>query len=271
LAPLPGTKTTQEAGTSSQAPPRATRTSRTSRASARSNAPHPLGLTNPTHIERYNCFSSRSVVATHYDADLLAQMDLLEDIKWLFALGGMEHFIERKDHTYRDLTLEFCSTLHIEVTSGAQCQEGYISFYLLGHFYEFNLGAFSKIFGFPPSLDVTLRAVPRPFNPNAFWLEITGTYNYNTSSCKCTQIRNSCIRVAQRIMASGIFARDGSVNVPRLSELYFLSCMLQGEHLDPGSFLTRQLYSAATSTKGRIIVGRIITSIARFLGINLRD
>ena len=139
--------------------------------------------------------------------------------------GCMEHFIERKDHTYRDLTLEFLSTLHVEVTSGAQCQEGYISLYFLGHFYEFNLGAFNEIFGFPPSLDVTLIAVPHPFNPNTFWVEITRNSNYSRSSCKCTQIRNPCIRVAQRIMSSGIFARDDSVNVPRLSELYFLSCL----------------------------------------------
>ena len=74
-------------------------------------------------------------------------------------------------------------------------------------------------------------------------------------------------------MASGIFARDDSVNIPRLSKLYFLSCMHQGERLDLGSFLSRQLYSAATSTKGRIVIGEIITSITRFLGMepNLDD
>jgi len=30
--------------------------------------------------------------------------------------GGMGQFIEMKDHTYRDLTLEFLSTSHVEVT-----------------------------------------------------------------------------------------------------------------------------------------------------------
>jgi len=132
----------------------------------------------------------------------------------LFARGGVGHFIERKDHTHRDLTLEFFSILHVKVTNGAQCQEGYILFYLLSQFYELNLSAFNEIFGFPPSLDLTLRKVPRQFNPNAFWFEIAGNYNYNTSSCKCTQIRNLCIRVAQHIMALGIFAKDGSVNIP---------------------------------------------------------
>jgi len=104
-------------------------------------------------------------------------MGLLEDIRWLFARGGMGHFIKRKDHTYRDLTLEFFSTLHVEVTNGAQCQEGYISFYLLGQFYELNLSAFNEIFGLSSSLNVTLRKVPRQFNPNAFWFEIVENYD----------------------------------------------------------------------------------------------
>jgi len=42
--------------------------------------------------------------------------------------------------------------------------------------------------------------------------------------------------------------------------------MLHGERLDLRSFLAIQLYSAATNTKGKIVIGGIITSIGRFLG-----
>jgi len=71
------------------------------------------------------------VVATrYYDEDLLAQLGMLDDIKRLFARGGIGHFLEIKEHTYRDLTLKFLSTLHVEVIRGPQCQAGYISFYL---------------------------------------------------------------------------------------------------------------------------------------------
>jgi len=59
-----------------------------------------------------------------------------------------------KDHTYRDLTLEFLSTLHVGVTRGPRFQEGYISFYLQGGFHELNLNALNNVFGFLPSLDV---------------------------------------------------------------------------------------------------------------------
>jgi len=43
--------------------------------------------------------------------------------------------------------------------------------------------------------------------------------------------------------------------------------ILNGVRLDPGSFLVRQLYSAVVSTKSRIVIGGIVTTIARFLGI----
>ena len=43
--------------------------------------------------------------------------------------------------------------------------------------------------------------------------------------------------------------------------------MLDGDKLDLGSFLTRQLHSAAISTKIRRVIGGIITTITRFLGV----
>ena len=94
MAPNKRTKTTQEAGTSSQAPPRAIRATQTSGPSAEGNALHPLSLVNPSHIERFNCLSSRSIVATrYYDEELVIQMCLLDDIRWLFVRGRMGQFI----------------------------------------------------------------------------------------------------------------------------------------------------------------------------------
>ena len=94
-----------------------------------------------------------------------------------------------------------------------------------------------------------------------------GSVRYSTSSSKCTHIRSPCIWVAQRILACYFFARDGSLNVLRLSELYFLSCMLDDVQLGPRSFLARQLYSASVSTNGRTVISGIITTIARLLGV----
>jgi len=43
--------------------------------------------------------------------------------------------------------------------------------------------------------------------------------------------------------------------------------MLGSVQLGHSLFLARQLYSATVSTKGRIVIGGIVTTIARFLGI----
>jgi len=48
----------------------------------------------------------------------------------VICTGDMGHFIKMKEHTYWDLTLEFLSTLDVEVTRGHQYEVGYISFYL---------------------------------------------------------------------------------------------------------------------------------------------
>jgi len=43
--------------------------------------------------------------------------------------------------------------------------------------------------------------------------------------------------------------------------------MIDGVRIGPEAFLARQLFSATTSTKGRIVIWIIITSIARFLSV----
>jgi len=119
------------------------------------NIPHPLGLTNPDHVATYACMNERMVMATHYyDEQLLRYLEMLDNIWWLFARGRMGHFIEIKERIYRDLTLEFLSTLPVEVTRGPQFQAGYISFYLQGQLYDLNLGTFNSIFAFPLIMDL---------------------------------------------------------------------------------------------------------------------
>jgi len=63
-------------------------------------------------------------------------------------------FYRNKNNAYQDLTLEFLSTLYVEVTRGPQCQARYISFYLQGKFYELNLGTVKSIFNFSPNMDL---------------------------------------------------------------------------------------------------------------------
>ena len=89
------------------------------------------------------------------------------------------------------------------------------------------------------------------------------------SHSKRTIIRKPCIRVAQHVPACGLFALEDSLNVPHLSELYFLRSMLEGTSIDPSFFVffSIQLLSAAASSTKRIVIGGLITHIARSVGI----
>jgi len=99
MAPTKTQRTTKEVGSSSQAPSQPQRASRT--ACARGNIPHPLCLTHPDHVARYNFLNERMVVVTRYcDEELLAWLGMSDDIRWLFATGCMGHFLELKMHTY---------------------------------------------------------------------------------------------------------------------------------------------------------------------------
>jgi len=131
MAPNKRQSSTKKVGSSSKAPPQPQKASRTTRAIG--NIPHPLSLTHLDHVGRYNCLDKYMVVATRcYDEDFLARLKMLDDTRWLFAKSGIRYILELKEHTYRDLTLEFLRTLHVEVTRGPHCQAGYISFYLQG-------------------------------------------------------------------------------------------------------------------------------------------
>jgi len=182
----------------------------------------------------------------------------------------MGQFIKTRDHNYRDLTIFFflveytacrghkwCEMLRkihfLLITRGAlwiesQCLQWHIWFLY--------------------SLDLSWHPVPLEFNLNAFWYEIVKDYWYRTSACKGSFIRNLYIRVAQWLLACSIFAKDDNLNVPWLAKLYFLP-MMNGDRIDLGSFLATQLYSASTSTVGRIVNEGVTTCITRSLGIEL--
>jgi len=82
MAPNKRQRSTKEVGSSSQTPPRPQRTYRTStNAHARANIPHPLSLTHPNHVARYNLLNEGMVIATrYYDEDLLDRLGILDDI-----------------------------------------------------------------------------------------------------------------------------------------------------------------------------------------------
>jgi len=86
--------------------------------------------------------------------------------------------------------------------------------YFLLKFFKLNLSVFNSIFGFPPSMDLNHRCVPKEFNPNAFWNSITRSYQYDTSNSKGTIIRNLYTRVANFCLHVVCLLKKDILNIP---------------------------------------------------------
>ena len=88
------------------------------------------------------------------------------------------------------------------------------------------MSAFNSIFGFLLRMDLPYFHVPKEFNPNVFWHELSRDHRYDTNNFKGTIIQNPCILVAQRLLACGLFTREDSINMPAcLNYIFHIACL----------------------------------------------
>jgi len=196
MAPIKRQRSIKKARTSSQAPSWPQRTSRTSTTAwARGNNSHHLGLTSPERVARYSFLNERIVVATrYYDEELLGWLGLLDDIRWLFV-GGMRHFIEIKEYIYRDLTLEFLSTLYVESPEGLNVKQGTFSFICKCNFMSWSwVPSIVHLVFHLAWIYQTIKSLR--IQPKCLLGQLSESIRCRTSSSKCIHIRNAYIRVA---------------------------------------------------------------------------
>jgi len=148
-----------------------------------------------------------------------------------------------------------------------------VAFRLLNVDYEMSLEAFCSELGLAnagyihDSWDQTLR--PADYNPVAFWKSITGLNQYNSRSNKASNIHNPMLRYLQRVMTCTIWGRK-EVGMMRIDELFMLWAMLYNHPVNICYYLLDYLVSIAKKKlddKGDIVVGGIITFIARKFGV----
>jgi len=117
------------------------------------------------------------------------------------------------------------------------------------------------------------------FNVQEFWCEITYDKRilvldnhrirvaYSPNGSKATSICNPANRHLHRLIANTIFTRHESQGRARLSEVFLLWCILQGQSFDTEAFLLQELLSQASFSKPPITYGGVITSIAYTWGL----
>jgi len=133
--------------------------------------------------------------------------------------------------------------------------------------YEMSLENFCNEMGFiHDSFNHDLR--PEDYNLVAFWQSITGLHQYNSRSNKASNIHNTVLRYIQRAMACIIWGRK-EVGTTRTGELFMLWAMLKNRPVNTCFYLLDYLASvgAKSSVRSEIVVGGIITYIARKFGV----
>ena len=110
---------------------------------------------------------------------------------------------------------------------------------------------------------------PEDYNPTTFWERITGLTQYNSRSNKASNIHNPKLRYLQQVMACTIWGRK-ELGTTRTDDLFMLWAMLNNRSVNTCYYLLDYLASVRTKFdgKGEIVVGGIITYIARKLGVS---
>jgi len=224
---------------------------------------------NNEHKRRYSLLKKRLITPPrHYDEVTVAALGLSDDLSWLINQNHWTQFVAMQHPAHRRITLEFLSSVRVEILQGRDCTDGLIEFRLYDRDYTMNLAEFNSIYGFRPGGE---RRLPNEFNETEFWHAITdGSGSYQASSAKASNIYNPCLRYLHRFMTQSIFARGDSTGNIRQSELCFLWAMLNQYHLDFGSFLARHFEKVGKADKGNIVLGGLITPIAQHVGLNPR-
>ena len=109
---------------------------------------------------------------------------------------------------------------------------------------------------------------PEDYNHVAFWQGITGLHQYYSHSNKACNIHNPVLRYIQRATACTIWGRK-EVGTTRMDELFMLWAMLKNRPVNTCFYLLDYLASvgAKSSVRSEIVVGGIITFIARQFGV----
>jgi len=191
---------------------------------------------------------------------------LLNTLGWVDMLKPMWGF--------KNFTYEFLSSISF-TKDGLKSEnpDRRVSFRLLNIDYEMSLEMFCIEIGFTnlgfihDSFDHSLR--PEDYNPAAFWKRIIGLEQYNSHSNKASNIHNPVLRYLQRVMACTIWGRK-EVGPTRTDELFMLWAMLYDHPVNTCYYLLDHLSSVGnkrSNEKGDIVVGGVITYIARMFGV----
>ncbi|KAL1550815.1 hypothetical protein AAHA92_18733 [Salvia divinorum] len=185
--------------------------------------------------------------------------------KELVEAGSLTYLFSRKFDSYKALTVEFLTTLHVEYKDG---KIEYISFRLLNQTQVLTLDEFNSLFHLLGEDEEGCSEEPEDYDRDSFWNLITedGT-RFNPSRAKINAVRNPVLRYMLKSLVYLPFAHTEAGSMQ--SEILFLLWgMLAGRRINTGYFMIRHLERQSRKKDGKICCGGIVSAIAYHFEVN---
>jgi len=217
-------------------------------------------ISKPLHACRYPDSYSLNVLGIRDNV-----FNLLRNLGWVDMLRPMRGF---ENFTYEVLS----SIVFTKDRLNFDNPNHRVFFWLMNIDYEMSIQKFCDEMGYAnagyihDSWNHDLRSTD--YQPAAVWERITGLRQFNSQSNKTSNNHNLVLRYLQRVMTCIIWGRTELGNT-RTYELFMLWAMLNNHHVNTCFYLLDYLAYVGNRSdgKGEIVVGGIITYIARQLGV----
>lgn len=243
-------------------------TSRSRKRPSRNLNPHNIVFDNPEQKKRFQVHRKWKLTPTRYICEhTLTDLGLKIEVDRMFHVLGMLEFMSLEAPTYEHITLEFLSTLEIQLEkwwiNTTRYYYNTLRFLLFNNYCELSVNELAGILRLPlygPG------AVPDGFCLKDFWTAITGRTDYTSKGAKASGIQNTCFRYAQKGLAYTLFGRCDRMGVADQWEFLFMYSMAQNQAIDVAGFAADYLGRVGQADSGGISVGGLITHIAEHFG-----
>src|SRR4051812_6737245 len=173
-------------------------TSRPTQRARREGNNHGITFRLDTHRQRYNAYLRRKNLPIRYVCDTTTDcLGITTEIHRMFHALGLLRLIQFEAPTFERLTYEFLSTFEFEMklrTNRVE-PEHYetLKFRMFDMDHVLSVEEFGEALRIPSS---SAGRAPNSFNPETFWIAITGKESYCLKGAKATSIQNACFRYA---------------------------------------------------------------------------
>ena len=221
--------------------------------------------------EKFEVLAQRNMAMTiYYDGLTMDSLGIHDSVLFLFNQLGWENVaIRRRFVTYRELTLEFLSSLVYIPDHGYGSNAGLIIFRLFGNNYTFSRRDLADILGFPsgPFVFTTTQEELMDIELNYFWGSLTGNNHPEPNDMHSDEIHNHVIHYFHKILAHTLFGKEENNTLVSKDELFIIYCASQGRPVNAVTFMMETFSSIAQEPNTPIIMGGLVTMIADDIGL----